>query len=232
MSMPLSMRLGGGHPFLYFVTSTHSMEDISLVADHYKNLHTAELVNIAKDPAGLRPEVIPVLQKELLSRNEPEVALELSHYLVHGHERLNNLSPEALQESINQRLASGETLDSIKIDLRDNGVDIFDIINYDSQKKEKTFEYMVALKDQGFKGQELSDKLQETFAIKEEETEILKAQLKSKGRKNLVIGFSMVIVVSIFMLVAAGSGLYPGIGAIILFALGIWRIIEGLRQTK
>lgn len=208
------------------------MEDISLVADHYKTLQTAELIEIARDPAGLRPEIIPVLQKELITRNQPDEALLLSDFLLNGPSKLKRLSTEALQQLINQRLGAGEPLESIKIDLQDNGINIFDVINNESKEKNKTFEYMIAMKEQGLNGKELNDKLQETFAIQEEESEILKMQLKKKGQRNMIIGWSIVVIVSIFMLISAGMDRYPGIGAILLFGIGIWRIIEGKRQSK
>lgn len=208
------------------------MEDISLIADHYKTLHTAELIEIASDPASLRHDIIPILQKELINRNEHEAALQLSHYLVHGPGRLKGLNPEQLQELINQRLDAGEPLDSIKTDLRDNGIDIFDIINHGSKHKDKTFDYIMALKEKGLDDHAINDKLQETFSLQESESEILQQQLKSKGRRNQVIGWSIVAAICIIMLVAVSNGGTIGIGSVLLFALGIWRIIEGQRQMR
>jgi hypothetical protein len=208
------------------------MEDIDYIAAHYKTLHTQELVEIAADPGGLRPEIIPVLQKELIARNKPEEALQLSDFLVHGSTSLKNLSTQALQQLINQRLEAGETLESIKIDLRDNNIDIFDIINYESRHKDKTFDYMLALKEKGLDDIAISEKLQETFSIKEAESEILRQQLKSRGRRNTIIGWSIVVAICIIMLVAVGNGGSIGMGSILLFGIGIWRIVEGQRQSK
>jgi hypothetical protein len=191
------------------------MDNLNLVEENYQRLSTDELIRIAAAPAALAPEAIPLLQKELIARNHPEEALALTRFLLDGPLRLSFLSVEELQKLVFERLESGESIESIKIDLKENGIDIFNIINAESGEMEKAFDYMLSLKDQGLDDTEVKEKMQETFSIDENATEVLHAQFKKRGWQNLVIGISLV-----------------GIGTVLLAATGMWRIVVGARQLR
>lgn len=57
---------------------------------------------------------------------------------------------------------------------------------------------------------EVKEKMQETFSIDEGDSAVIHAQFKKRGWQNVVIG----------------------IGAILIAATGIWRIVVGSRQLR
>jgi hypothetical protein len=207
------------------------MIDITLVEDNFKKLSTDELIDLAKKPEQLNREVIPLLQKELINRNKPEEAITLSNYLVNGPEKVN-LSLEELQEETYERMQSGESIESIKFDLKEKGINTFDVIDNDNKRKNKVFDYIISLKDLELEDSEINQRLQEKYSITEEECEILKTSLKNKGRQNLIIGFASVGITLIIVPVVLSAGGSVGLGAIMIFGLGIWRIAEGTKQRR
>lgn len=129
------------------------MNNLQFVIGHYKQLRTEELIEIAGDPATLDPEIIPHLQAELLNRDKKEEALRPSEFLVRKPQPQQELSQKELAESIKERIDSGEPLESIQLDLKDRGIDLFAIMNSEAALKDKTFEYLTSLKEQGWKKQ-------------------------------------------------------------------------------
>lgn len=208
------------------------MHNLDLVIEQYKRLRTEELVHIASDPAALDLAVIPHLQAELLNRDKKEEALQLSSFLVSRPEPAKEISKEELADSIKDRIDAGEPLESIKLDLEDRGIDFFAIMNNEAQLKDKTFEYLTSLKEEGLDDAEIDAKLKKTFGMDETEADILKRELRSRGKQNLVIGYSIVIIVGTLSLLTLGAGIGITIGAILIIAIGIWRIVEGYRQRK
>lgn len=121
------------------------MNNLKLVAEQYQRLSIDELIHIASDPAALDPDAIPLLQKELITRNHPEEALALTQFLLNSSLRLSFLSIEELQKLVFERLESGESIESIKLDLKENGINIFDIMEAGSREREKASDYMLSL---------------------------------------------------------------------------------------
>ncbi|MNS24065.1 hypothetical protein D3C72_558980 [compost metagenome] len=74
--------------------------------------------------------------------------------------------------------------------------------------------------------------MEATYGITENETEILKSQLKSKGKQNLIIGYSIVVIMILFATASFAVGGGFGIGLVLLTGVGVWRIAEGYRQRK
>jgi len=80
----------------------------------FKRLSTDELIRIAGDPASLNPDVIHLLQRELIARNHSEEALALTEFLLNGPRRFSFMSIEELQKVVFERLESGESIESIR----------------------------------------------------------------------------------------------------------------------
>jgi hypothetical protein len=116
--------------------------------------------------------------------------------------------------------------------LKENGIDILDIINAESKEREKAFDYMLALKNLGLDDTEVKEKMQETFSIDEVTSEVLQAQFKKRGWQNLVIGFSLVGIVGLLIILGINAHNGIGIGAVLVAATGIWRIVVGSRQLR
>mgnify|MGYP006936240042 FL=1 len=137
-----------------------------------------------------------------------------------------------MQEHVKERIQEGESIESIKLDLRENGVDIFAILNENDNLKESAFEYMTYLKKEGFEEEEIAEKLEENLAIDKRDSEMLKVQIKNSGKQNLTIGYTLAILGSVFILLTLSStGGFP-ISAVILIVLGVWRIYVGYERLK
>jgi hypothetical protein len=197
--------------------------DIHEIAANYKSFPTYRLTNLADNPEGLPLELIPVLQKELLARGEHEDALKLSQYLIDSQKQDQKLTREELQEEVRQRLAAGEPIESIALKFKENGIDVFKELEADDQVQENTFSYILSLKEKKMAEEEINEKLQTNFSLSEEEVDIVKQKLKSKGRLNLVVGYFFTVVILILFIVGARISF----GGMILLGIGIWRIVEG-----
>ncbi|MFT3679678.1 MAG: hypothetical protein QM791_05370 [Ferruginibacter sp.] len=208
------------------------MENLDAIIENFKRLSTSELLLLAQKPAELRKEVIPHLQSALLTRDKKEEAILLSEFLVNRPRLFNELSKEELTELIKQRIDSGENLESIKLDLKDNGVEMFDILNNETVFQNKTFDYLSSLKNEGLEETEIDEKMKAAFNLSDTEADIIKRQLRTKGMQNLIIGYSLLFIVVILIIASFAIGGNITIGAILLLALGIWRIFKGYEQRK
>lgn len=210
------------------------MNDLRNIEENYKRMADEELKHLTRTPQDLRLEVIPILQQELLNRGQNKEAMSLTDFLVKTKEkpRFSDLTVVELKQLINDRLESGESIESIKLDLKDDGVNIFDVINDDNKLKEKAFDYIAHLKQQGLEEKEIDEKLKETFSIEKEDSEMLKIQLKKSGQQNLVFGYSLTIIALLLIIISLSLGGSVTIGGIIVLTLGIWRIFKGYEQIK
>jgi hypothetical protein len=211
------------------------MKNLDLVVQHYKRISTEELVLIASSPSSLEIEIIPYLQSELLTRGQKEEALLLSQYLIQSTEikkTYQDYTKEELNKIIADRIDSGEPLESIKIDLKENGIDIFKTLETEQIIENKKMEYLSSLRNENFEEKEIEEKMKSTFGVSETETNQLKIQLRKKGRQNIIFGTSLVVIMSLLTLGAFAAGGSVGIAGILLIGVGVWKISEGKRQKK
>ena len=137
------------------------MSNLNDIEAYYQGVSKEKLLQIAQRPQDLRLDAIPLLQKELLGRGMNAEALLITDFLVgvkkDEPERLNyaEMSLYEMQEHVKERIQEGESIESIKLDLRENGVDIFAILNENDNLKESAFEYMTYLKRRVLKRRKL-----------------------------------------------------------------------------
>jgi hypothetical protein len=205
--------------------------NIEAVENYYKEAPTLELIEIAQNPHTLRKEIIPVLQRELLVRNENEAALGLSEFLVQQNEPKLE-TPEQIDAYIQKRLDSGAPLENIRIDLKEKGVTSFGILEQNEVKQEAIIDYVSTLKEQGATNAEIIEKLETNLDIKPEELTVIQAKMYKKGTLNLVIGYTIVILLGGLGLVTLMVGRGMSIASIILIGIGLWRITEGYKLRK
>lgn len=203
-------------------------EELSIIADNYKSTATFKLVRLAENPAGLPGDIIPVLQKELLSRGEQDAALKLTEYLVQLKESEQPLTPEQARAEIEERLRAGESMESIALKFRESGVDVFAELNREVIVQENTFDYIMALKQKGLTDEALDQKLITDLAIDQKEVDVLKEKMRKNGSANVTMGIAITVVTLLLMILA---GRFP-IGGILLLGVGAWRIVEGQRMLS
>ena len=210
------------------------MIDLESVKARYERLNHKEIKNLALRPQDLRTEVIPLLQNELINRGFTQDALSLTEYLVNSKSRnsYRDLSKDELHELIRERLKAGESIESIKIDLNDERINVYDIMDENRKFQDRTYDYIIDLKGQGLSEQEINTKLQQKLSIDEKDSEVLKSKLRIYGRNNLILGYAMAIP-SLILLVTAMFVLGRfSLGALVFFGIGIQRIFKGHSQLK
>lgn len=205
--------------------------NIEAIENYYKEAPTLELLEIAQKPDALRKEIIPVLQRELLGRNEPEAAIRLSEFLVKQNETKPE-TPEQIDAYIQKRLDSGDPIENIRIDLKEKGVTSFGILEQNEVKQEAIIDYVSTLKEQGATNDEIKEKLETNLNINPEELKVLQSKMYKKGTLNLVIGYTFVILLGGLGLVTLMVGRGMSIPSIVLIGVGLWRITEGYKLRK
>ena len=212
------------------------MVNLELILEHYKKLSTPELIKLSKKPDTLEPTIIPHLQMELINRGEKEEALLMSEFLINKHKPVEEVRPKLSQsellESIKIRVESGENIESIKMDLKHQGLDLFNKLDGEVKLKNMSVEYLESLKNDNLEDDVIDEKMQAAFGISAVENDILKRELRRKGKQNLVIGYSIIFlsILVVGLSFVAGGGV--GIGGIVLFASGIWQIVRGHEMRK
>ncbi|HEY0656306.1 MAG TPA: hypothetical protein VGD65_24400 [Chryseosolibacter sp.] len=205
-----------------------SPAEIEQLADQYKSAPTFKLVRLAEDPTGLPQEIILILQKELLERGEQTAALKLTEFLVALKEEVKPLSPEQARAEIIERLKAGESMESIALKFKENGLDVFEELNREVVFQENTFDYIASLRDKGLTDEALDQKLMSDLAMDQKEVDMLKEKMRKNGSANVTIGLAITIVTLALMILA---GRFP-IGGILLLGVGAWRIVEGQRMLS
>ncbi len=207
------------------------MLDINFIIENYRRLSTPELLALAKDPSVLNPEVLPHLQEELIKRGKKEEALALTNPVISAPPAGAYLTPEELSQMIRERMESGESIESIRLDLKEKGIDLIELLEEEVRFKEETFEYLTVLKAEKVNEEEIAEKMKDEFGVTEQETEILKLELRTKGKWNLIFGWILVISALALLLYDVGNNIVS-LRVILILLIGIWRIVTGYRQRR
>jgi hypothetical protein len=109
---------------------------------------------------------------------------------------------------------------------------MLDIMNDDQELKNQSLDYLTSLKTEGLSEEQIDEKMKNTFSITENETEILKQQLKLKGKQNLIIGYSMLFIIGLLGLSSLSMGGSVGFGFLIIMGTGVWLVALGYKQRK
>jgi hypothetical protein len=116
------------------------MDDLLEIEQRYKDLSTKKLLDMAKEIHLLRPEVVPILKKELANRGQSYVfeTSPVDPSICDETETLDlsGLSYLDIQKLVTMRLQLGEDIETIKLFLNDHGVDINDVIEKELENQE------------------------------------------------------------------------------------------------
>lgn len=206
--------------------------DLESIETYYKGAPTLELLELVSKPSVLRKEVIPLLQRELINRNEQEAALQLSAFLVEQKAPIHLNTPDQIDSYIEQRLNEGDPMENIRLDLKERGVTSFGMLDQGSEKQQLVMDYITTLKEQGATDNQIKEKLETNLEINPEEIDVLQSKLYRKGTMNLVVGYSMVFLLGGIGLISLSVGRGMSIPSIILIGVGVWRITEGYKQRN
>jgi len=211
-----------------------SMMEFKTPEEIYREMSDEDIILIAYQPEGIELEHIPIIQKELIKRRKQDEALMLSEYLIAANQKKNlaRLSNEELRVYINQRVEQGESIDAISLDLKESGINIFDIIEAENKQRDDAFDFITDLKQKGYEEYEVDSKIKEKYSLQQDEVEDLHVQRNKSGRMNMVFG---VVVVAVALILLPGAIEYSNrrfAGAICLVAFGVWQIYYGYQKTR
>jgi hypothetical protein len=193
---------------------------------------TEELLSIAQKPDEIAPEIISILQNELINRDEFEVAYNLRSQAPTVEKPLSELTETEIAEVVRERVNLGESIESIQMDFKSQGVDIFNFMNQEAESLEEKYKYIVSLRKEGLDEEEITQRVQDEFDIDENENEVLKIELKQKGTRNIKIGYTLIFVSIILALLFTILMPLPLLWPILLFVSGLGLISKGYQQVK
>ncbi|TRX58429.1 hypothetical protein FNH22_13875 [Fulvivirga sp. M361] len=208
------------------------MDNIDEIKKNYAQFSTDKLLLIVKDIDSLRPELIPVLQSELIKRGETEATMKITEHLVNEKEKSDYLNSFDVEKFVQEQLDSGETIENIKLRLDDLGVNMHEILDQEQKSQELILDYITTKKEEGTSKENIEKDLKENFNVDAPTSQLLDAKLRRKGKMNLVVGYTLVITMSIFVVLALAAEARIGFGALILAGIGVWKISEGMKQRK
>lgn len=188
-------------------------------------------MSIAKEINGLKPEAVVLLQEELIKRNELQEASKITKHLINQkneQELRNNFDPE---NYIKEELEAGESIENIKFKLKTMGIDMFDIIKKEQSQENIILNYIESKKLEGESKETIDNDLKENFNVDSNYLNEIKNKLREKGKKNTTIGIVLLVVsilINIFLLTKGRIS----IPAILLFGLGIWKLVQGEHQLR
>jgi hypothetical protein len=215
-----------------YLETNLSMENLDLIIENYKRLSDEELIRKANDPGSLRPEIIPHLQSELSRRNRDDAASLLTEYLTNKPKAYKDYSEDEMLEMIHQRITNGESMEHIKIDLKDSGINILDYFGASRSYEQRTMGYIAGLKEEGYDEAEIDERIKTEFELSPEETDLLKNDVRKKGRNNITIGLIMVIVFGVLSIILYSVRNQFSKLFIILIIAGIALIIKGNKWSE
>ncbi len=94
------------------------------------------------------------------------------------------------------------------------------------------FDYITKLKKKGFSENEIDKDLEEKHGIDKNYSHLIKSNLNSKGKENIIIGLAMIIIPLVFGIILISLNAFIGIFPLLLIGIGIWRLNKGLLQRK
>ena len=194
-----------------------------------------DLIKLSKKPKDLREEVIPILQAELTRRGKKGDADTLANFKEEDSNLLyQNMSLNQLREMVEERLNAGEEMDSIKIDLRLNGIDVFEVLKEEVKLQEEVFDSITKLKETGASSDDIDKHLEKSYNIEKSDANKIKTDLKIKGKRNQTWGFTLIIISCILILLMILGENYFKIlkTTIFLFISGISMYAIGVKQAK
>ena len=211
------------------------MLDLEIIKEKYHEMSTDDLVRLSKKSKDLREDVIPILKAELIKRGKRDNAADLENFKEdHSELQYQNMSLNELRQMTQERINAGEAMDSIKIDLRLNGVDIFEVLKEEITLQDEVYDSITKLKGTGASQDDVDKHLEESYNIEKSDASKIKTDLKIKGKRNQKWGFILIIFSCLLLLlIMLGDNYFKVLKTAIFFLItGISMYAIGLKQAK
>lgn len=198
--------------------------------DNYKNHPEPVLKRITGEYNKLTPQAQEALRDVLRERKMDELLASLE---VKEKEQnsLAHLSADEVRVLINSRLGQGENIESIKIDLRERGVNIYKMSMEESRSEENIDRRFMELQSEGKTKEQIDRKLKEEFKLSEEQANKIPERMRSNGSGLIGAGTLLLIIGLPFLAVTMQTPGRHKIGYIVLaVGSGLGFLILGIRK--
>jgi hypothetical protein len=207
------------------------MADLESIKENYKGQSNYTLIQLSKKPEELRREVIQILMQELDNRGLKTESDYLSDYLsgkvIGTINPYKDLSIEEINEMIQERLQAGESLESIRWDLKDHGITGFNLLHKENEERENAFKQMDKWKEEGLSAKEIESKLQESYDFNEDGVKHAVGGYKKSGKVLIISGFILSILALLMIFLDYFSQSNIRISPLLLLLGGITTIFSG-----
>lgn len=207
------------------------MNDLKTFELRYKELSDSKLLQLWNERNTLKPELVPVLKNVLLERKLNIIESEKEDKDVIQID-YSDLSYKELQEYVTERLQTGESIESIKIDLADHGINVMDIFNRESEKNENVYNLLAESRINNADDVYVNRKLKEEYGIEENEIPEYKQQMRSRAKSYITIGGILVFISVILLGIIVATDSQGMWGILALLGGGILLLSKGLSQKK
>jgi hypothetical protein len=206
--------------------------DLEEIKYRYSKNSTDELCNLLPDIVDMGIDELIILKNELKKRGKYEEVESIDAHLKFLIEQGSINNPETIDNPQETNFDSVNSIESIKANLKDKGIDILQYANTEEKKKDSLFKYMTQLKQQGLSDREIDETLKEELKIDNAESKLLISELYRKGVQNVRNGIILSILGFLFGIVLFAIGNKISIGAVGILIAGIWRINTGKKQQQ
>ncbi|PWJ42804.1 hypothetical protein [Sediminitomix flava] len=158
--------------------------------DALSNLDSQQIEQLTGKLDQLSPDDVLELQAELYSRNLKQLYPVLRKYVEKKGSNYFGITSVDIKEMVEQRLAIGENLESIKLDFKERGFDIFEIMNQQIEKETEVLDKYDDLVSQGFSKEEISAQL----GTKNQNHDQLEQKSKERSSWKRTLGIALFII--------------------------------------
>lgn len=161
--------------------------------NNYKNHPEPVLRRIAGEYGKLTPQAQEALRDVLREKKLQDLlaALEVKE---EKKSSLAHLSADEVRALINSRLERGENIEFIKMDLRDQGVNIYKMSMEESRSEENIERRFMELQSQGKSKIEIDAKLKEEFKLSGEQAAKVPERMRSNGSGLIGAGVLLLLI--------------------------------------
>jgi len=164
--------------------------DLATIRNYYCNASILELQKIAEQPTDLSRDVIRLLKEELTKRGDIETAnlvderirTTLVRNKYANTDYLTQQDKQEITEEIKERLAGGEMIESVRIDLLERGIDISELHTED-EVDINLYDVVTHLSDNKATEEEIKDVLINNIGLQEDEATDSIKKVHGKGVK-------------------------------------------------
>lgn len=198
------------------------------ITQTYQKASDTTLISLARNPKTLREDAKTALLVELTNRGMDDEIENMKEEL----EIAQLLTSDAgLDEFMYRRQEEGYSNFQISLELKERGVNMFEIQNRKGDQEEVLYTRLVDLQNASGKNKLTEEKLKSRYQLTDEELAEIKHRAVRRGKTNLVVGIILTSVSGIAFLITFFME-HPRLALLSGAALGIGLIIRGNQLRK